>query len=198
MNNTLPQFVVLDTCVLISNVLRHVLLRLAERSVFRVAWSPVIGDEWCRTAGRLWAVPSEDIHAQWDAMQNAFPEASQGDVSAYKTGLKYSDPKDWHVIATARAIQHRHTACSVGVLTRNIKDFNRSELRRLGIQRWAPDAFLTLCFMQHDKLVLEALFQLLGEEKTARRYDEPLALMLKRERLFCLNRLVAVAAENTQ
>ena len=85
--STLPRFVVLDTCVLISNVLRPVLLRLAAENVFCVAWSPVIADEWCRTAERLWSVPNEVIRAQWLALQSDFPNADQGDVSAYKTGL---------------------------------------------------------------------------------------------------------------
>ncbi len=195
---TLPPFVVLDTCVLISNVLRHVLLRLAEQDVFSPAWSPVIGDEWRRTAERLWAVPSDHIHDQWEALQAGFPDADQRDVSAYKAGLKYSDPKDWHVIAVACAVQERYAGSPVGILTRNTKDFNRSELRRLDIQRWEPDAFLSSCFEYHAELVLEALAELLGQEKTARRYDEPLIGMLKRERLFRLNRLIAVAAENAQ
>jgi len=86
----------------------------------------------------------------------------------------------------------------VGILTRNMKDFNRSELRRLGIQRWEPDAFLALCFQTHGELVYEALSALLGDKKTARRYDEPLIEMLKRERLFRLNRLIAVATKNAQ
>jgi hypothetical protein len=141
-------------------------------------------------------VPNEVIRAQWLALQSDFPNADQGDVSAYKTGLKYSDPKDWHVIAVARAVQEQHAGCSVGILTRNMKDFNRSELRRLGIQRWEPDAFLALCFQTHGELVCEALSALLGDEKTARRYDEPLIEMLKRERLFRLNRLIAVATKN--
>ena len=196
--STLPRFVVLDTCVLISNVLRPVLLRLAAENVFCVAWSPVIADEWCRTAERLWSVPNEVIRAQWLALQSDFPNADQGDVSAYKAGLKYSDPKDWHVIAVARAVQEQHAGCSVGILTRNMKDFNRSELRRLGIQRWEPDAFLALCFQTHGELVYEALSALLGDKKTARRYDEPLIEMLKRERLFRLNRLIAVATKNAQ
>jgi hypothetical protein len=172
-------------------------MRLAQRNLFRVVWSPVIGDEWRRTAERLWAVPGADIHAQWHELQCQFPEADQGDVSAHKAGLKYSDPKDWHVIATARAVQSRHPGASAGILTRNVKDFNRSELRRLGIQRWEPDAFLALCFQQHGQLMLEALAGLLGENKAAR-HDEPLAQMLKRERLFRLNRLIAIASENAQ
>lgn len=185
--------------MLISNVLRHVLLRLAEQNVFCVVWSPVIGDEWRRTAERLWAVSNEDIQDQWQALQARFPTADQGDVSFYKAGLKYSDAKDWHIIAAARAAQVRNPGGPVAILTRNIKDFNRSELRRLGIQRWDPDTFLTLCFQTHAERVLEALIELLGDEKkTARLYDEPLVAMLKRERLFRLNRLIAVAAENAQ
>ncbi|MGB3290390.1 MAG: PIN domain-containing protein, partial [Burkholderiaceae bacterium] len=76
-----PETIVLDTCVLISNVLRRAFLHLGAQGCFQLAWSPVIGDEWRRNAARLWGVSAEDVQEQWDALQIAFPLADQGDVS---------------------------------------------------------------------------------------------------------------------
>src|SRR5690554_5944077 len=97
-NPTIPGIIVLDTCVLLSNVLRRMFLRLAEQGCFVPVWSERIGGEWRRNASRIWGVPLEDIETQWADLQQAFPQACQGDVSQYEAGLHRSDPKDWHVI----------------------------------------------------------------------------------------------------
>ena len=185
----IPDFLVVDTCVLISNVLRRLVLGLASSACFEPAWSGVIGDEWKRNAARLWGVPPEDIEAQWDDLQLAFPHADQGDIHAFKLGLHRSDPKDWHVIAVARAILHERPIESVGILTRNIRDFNRSELRSHGIVLFDPDVFLVKCWSQFPER-LQALFELLATDALAAdRPVEALETVLKRERLFRLNRL---------
>lgn len=185
----IPQVLVLDTCVLISNVLRQMLLRLATLACFSPAWSPVIGDEWRRNAARLWNVSEDEISAQWLALQEAFPDADQGDVSLFKAGLRRSDPKDWHVIAAARAAQARGGNPRVGVVTRNIKDFNRSELRGFGLDLYDPDDLLVRCWQQYPASASDA-FQAIPEYARVPGNDtEPLAVILKRERLFRLNRL---------
>jgi hypothetical protein len=190
----LPDVVVIDTCVLMSNVLRPLLLDLAHQSCFKPAWSPVIGDEWRRNAARIWGVTLESVCCQWDALQQDFPQADQGDVGAFKEGLVYSDRKDWHVIAAARAVLARGGGPSVTILTRNIKDFNRSELRRLGLALSDPDQFLVLCLRQRHDLVAGLLDQLPDRCDTSRRGRESLDAILKRERLFRLNRLYPAPA----
>lgn len=191
--NTLPDVVVLDTCVLISNVLRRMLLRLAAQGCFRVAWSPVIGDEWRRNAARLWKVPEEDVHAQWAMLQQAFPDADCGDVSAYKCGLQRSDPKDWHVIAAASKVKARHSEDTVAILTRNIKDFNRRELRELGLFLLDPDRFLLQCWQQFPGPMGEVFVRLPDDALAPGRAREPVEAILRRERLFRLNRLTSCA-----
>ncbi|HUH36406.1 MAG TPA: PIN domain-containing protein [Candidimonas sp.] len=188
---SIPQVLVLDTCVLLSNVLRQLFLRLAALACFSPAWSPVIGDEWRRNAARLWKVSEEEIDAQWLALQEAFPEADQGDVTVYKAGLHRSDPKDWHVIAAARAVRARDAAVRVGVVTRNMKDFNRSELRGLGLDLYDPDDLLVRCWRQYPTSASDA-FQAIPEYARAPGNEtEALEVILKRERLFRLNRLYA-------
>ncbi|MGB6104525.1 MAG: PIN domain-containing protein [Pusillimonas sp.] len=191
MNARLPQVVVLDTCVLISNVLRQALLHLAEQGCFEPAWSTVIGDEWRRNAARLWAVASDDIDAQWQALQRDFPRADCGDVSAFKEGLQRSDPKDWHVIAAARSAQAARQEASVGIVTRNIRDFNRSELRGLGLTLLDPDQLLLRCWEQRPQAIAGLFDVLPGYAQSPGRELEPIAAILKRERLFRFNKVCA-------
>lgn len=180
----LPAVWVLDTCVLLSNPLRRLCFQLAARQVFQPAWSPIIGDEWQRNAQRLWGTAPDALQAHWQAIQQAFPQANQGDVSAWKQGLQYSDAKDWHVIAAARAVQARRGfGGQVGILTRNTRDFNRSELKRLGLLAWDPDRWwwaYAQAGLALPRYVLDHIAQ-----DTVREGETLTTLqMLKRERLF--------------
>ena len=184
----LPGLLVLDTCVLLSNVLRRVLLRLAAQGCFLPVWSERIGNEWRRNAARIWSVPAADVDEQWAALQQAFPEADQGDVSAFEKGLHRSDPKDWHVIAAGRAAKGRHPARTAAIVTRNIRDFNRTELRGYGLTLFEPDELLLrfhLAYPQRMQAVMPdipALATAPGQDPAS------LESILKRERLFRLNR----------
>ncbi|NYT59737.1 PIN domain-containing protein [Alcaligenaceae bacterium] len=189
MKARIPQIIVLDTCVLISNVLRQGFLHLAQQGCFEPAWSRIIGDEWCRTAARLWAVDPADIDAQWQALQQDFPCADCGEISTFKEGLQRSDPKDWHVIAAARAAQAARPQASVGIVTRNIRDFNRSELHRLGLVLLDPDQLLLRCQEEHPQQVTTLLDSLPGYAQAPGKPLEPLADILKRERLFRFNKV---------
>ena len=181
-DDVIPDVVVIDTCVLLSNVLRDLLLGLARQAYFRPAWSAIIGDEWRRNGARIWGIELSEVRDQWAVLQSAFPEADQGDIRPYKTGLHRSDPKDWHVIAAARAARANSSASSVAVLTRNIKDFNRSELRGLGLGLFDPDRFLVRCWGRCPALMRHLMEQIRAD-------GEPLDVILKRERLFRLNRI---------
>lgn len=188
-----PDVLVVDTCVLISSVLRVLLLRMAKSGWFAPVWSPIIGDEWRRTAARLWQTPVDDIAQQWDALQADFPHADMGDVSPYKSGLERSDRKDWHVIAAGRAAVIRYPGSTVAVVTRNIKDFHRAELRQLGLYLFDPDQLMSR-FWSHDAdHVRRALAELPDHSLVPGRKPETLEALLKRERLFRLNRLFQAA-----
>lgn len=187
---TPPDILVLDTCVLISNVLRRALLQLAGQSCFQVAWSHTIGDEWRRNAARLWGVASDDILSQWNQLQQAFPDADQGDVTAFKEGIRRSDPKDWHVVAAGRSVIQKYPQQRVGVLTRNLRDFNRSELRSFGLDLLDPDLFLVRCLGAFPQQMHRMLASLPEEVVAPGRELEPLPTILRRERLFRLNRLL--------
>lgn len=192
--NDLPQLLVLDTCVLLSNLLRRWLLSLAEQSVFQPIWSPIIGDEWRRNAAKIWGVPAQDIQLQWQQLLDDFPHADQGDVQVYKAGLLRSDPKDWHVIAAARAALAGAPTATVGILTRNTKDFNRSELRALGISLFDPDTFFVRCWDCHPEKLAVLIDDMAIYAKSINQPIEAVDVVLKRERLFRLNRIYTGSA----
>ncbi len=184
----------LDACILMSGVLRPALLKLADLGWFQPIWSERIGHEWRRNANRIWEVDADVLQAEWQHMQYRCPRADAGDVTPYLQGLRESDAKDWHVIAAGLAARARWpgAALDAGVLTWNIKDFRRAELRRLGLTLTDPDRLLVR-WWQHDADTVEAVLrQTLAELAAAGRPRAPeLVDALRRERLFRLARLIA-------
>ena len=186
----LPHYVVIDTCVLMSTILKNLLLRLAQNDLFEPVWADYIGEEWRRNASRVWEVSEEDIAAEWQAMQEAFPRANMGVVNQFETGLSRSDPKDWHVIAAGRAALSLEPDYSVCILTRNLRDFNRSELRQVGLSLYSPDEFLVKCYEVAPDLLMQLLTLIPDDAAAIGRPAEPLEAVLRRERLFRLNNLI--------
>jgi hypothetical protein len=186
--------VVLDACVLMSSITGSLLLRLADRGVFQPVWSARIGEEWVRNAARLWKVDIQQVAALWQNLQLRFPDADAGDVLPYETGLRYSDPKDHHVIAAALAKRARcglQRAPEVAVLTWNLKDFNRSELRRVGLDVFNPDRLLAHWWAQDCVPIRSALQGVATDVAAVGREPEPLDTTLHRERLHRVRSLVA-------
>ncbi|CAM5217819.1 PIN domain-containing protein OS=Castellaniella defragrans OX=75697 GN=HNR28_003370 PE=4 SV=1 [Castellaniella defragrans] len=192
MSCSVPPFVVLDACVLMSTVQRRLLLRVADQGVFQPIWTERIGEEWRRNAARVWQIPPETLAEQWKAMNQRFPGAMEANTAPYEVGLRYSDPKDFHVIAAGLA---RRARCglqrppTVQVMTWNLKDFNRSELRRQGLDAYSPDQLLT-GWWRAESSRLDAAVQAVATDSVALGHaPEPLADTLQRERLYRLKRL---------
>jgi hypothetical protein len=189
-----PPFVVLDACVLMSSILRPLLLRLAQDGIFAPVWSARIGEEWIRNAARLWKVTPDEVAVLWESMQDQFPDADAGDVLPYETGLRYSDPKDHHVIAAGLAKRARcglPRPPTVLVMTWNLKDFNRSELRRLGLDAFNPDKLLSAWWGQSRAALRAALQGTATDVAAVGREPEPLDTTLHRAKLYRLRALVA-------
>jgi len=189
MKSSIPGILVLDTCVLLSNVLRPLILAMSGAGGYLPVWSERIGGEWRRNAARIWGVPAEDVDAQWQSLQSAYPMSDQGDVSLFEGGLLRSDPKDWHVIAAGRAARNRHPLRAGAIVTRNLKDFNRTELRGYGLGLLDPDELLTRLYL-HCPQALEGLLpRVLEWASGPGRPADSIESVLKRERLFRFNRL---------
>lgn len=184
-----PDFVVLDTCVLISNILRKLFLRLGQHGCLGPVWGDYIGVEWRRNASRIWEVDEFELDEQWQFMQKQFPQANMGAVHQYESALTRSDPKDRHVIACGIACLQQHPDSQAAIVTWNTKDFNRRELRENGLQLYTPDQVLKLIWHDHAQLLCD-LFELFASD--CREIEKPFVSItetLKRERLFMINKL---------
>lgn len=193
----MPPSLVLDACVLMSGVLRPLLLTLAQEKWCEPVWSDRIGSEWRRNAARLWPIQSDVLEQAWQDMQVTFPLANSSiwpnnhlSADTVEPALRHSDPKDWHVIMAGIQAKQLQPERDVTVVTWNIKDFRRSELRQHGLNLIDPDRLLSQwwatqpdALTRHLKEVIESLIQ------SGRRQPEPFEAFLKRERLFRLGKL---------
>lgn len=190
----------LDACILMSGVLRPLLLNLAEAGLFQPVWSSYIGLEWRRNAARLWPIKRDVLSDEWASMQQRFPHACYDppmieNVASIQPQnqplLRRSDAKDHHVImAGVRACHEAEKSTLANVLTWNIRDFNRTELRQFHLGLLNPDQLLSGWWANHSELItdqLERIIQTLISD--GRRQPAPMADFLHRERLFRFKQL---------
>jgi hypothetical protein len=176
-----------------SGIVRRLMLSLAAEGVYQPVWSERIGDEWRRNAARLWAIPPEVLTEQWVDMNTRFPHATEGNLEPYEAILRYSDPKDFHVIAAGLA---RRARCAlqhppkVIVTTWNLKDFNRSEMRRQGLDVFNPDRLLSQWWQEKADQMRPSIQAIPSDYIALGREPEPLSATLHRERLYRLKALV--------
>lgn len=188
---------VLDACIMMSGLLRPLLLNLAKTGLFAPLWTDKIGQEWQRNAARLWPIDPELLKSEWQSMQEQFPAANMGDVTPFEASLKHTDRKDKHVAATGIAAVETTQAVSISVLTWNIKDFSRSELRRQRLGLIDPDRLFSQWWPTHRQVLSEALNLTVAElVSSGRRQPEPMLCMLRRDRLFRLAGLYELAQKN--
>ncbi len=201
-----PNHLVLDACVLMSGVLRPLLLTLGQQHWFKPVWSERIGSEWRRNASRLWVVPADVLDNEWQHMQQSFPEANSSNwpnqtltPDTVTPALKHSDPKDWHVVMAGIQAKQRAPDQDVTIVTWNIKDFRRSELRQHGLNLMDPDRLLCLWWATRAQALTLYLSETIDNLVTSgRRQAEPLENFLKRERLYRLCKLYQALPNPTQ
>jgi len=182
---------------MMSGLLRPLLLQLARTGLFAPLWTDKIGQEWQRNAARLWPIDPELLKTEWQAMQEQFPAADMGDVTPFEVSLKHTDRKDKHVAATGIAAVSAALHGPISVLTWNIKDFSRSELRRQQLGLIDPDRLLSQWWPTHRQTLLEALDKTVAElVSSGRRQPEPILGMLRRDRLFRLAGLYELAQKS--
>jgi hypothetical protein len=150
-------------------------------------WTDKIGQEWQRNAARLWPIEPELLQNEWQLMQEQFPRSNMGDVTAFETDLRRTDRKDKHVAAAGIAAVARQVAQPISVLTWNLKDFSRSELRKQQLGLIDPDRLLSQWWATESPLLQQHIDATIKELFiTGRRQPEPVVAMLKRDRLFRL------------
>lgn len=184
-----PHYVVLDTCVLISNTVRKLLIRMAQHQCIAPVWGEYIGEEWRRNIPKIWDVSEDFAEREWNFMQQQFPAANMGVVHEFEEKLRYSDEKDHHVIACGLSMQQKAPELAISIITWNLKDFARREIRDLGLYLYSPDQLLSMLWTDHKELMLD-LFEFFAID--AMEVGRPVLTVpefLKRERLFALKKL---------
>ncbi len=141
--------VVLDANVLFPASLRDILLRCAEKNLFRLRVSQQIWDEVVRNLFSTGRLTSEQV-ARLDTAIQAFLRRTNALVTGYESLIPNltNDPKDRHVLAVAI---HAHAQT---IVTVNLKDFPAHALSSHGVVAQHPDPFLTcLYYARPDVLV---------------------------------------------
>lgn len=184
-----PHYVVLDTCVLISNTVRKLLIRMAQHNCIAPVWGDYIGEEWRRNIPKIWDVSDDYATREWNFMQQQFPEANMGLVHEFEKGLRYSDEKDHHVIACALSKQLDISDQNISIITWNLKDFARREIRELGLYLYSPDQLLAMLWPKHKELMMDLFNFFAIDALEVGREELPILEFLKRERLFALKKL---------
>ena len=184
-----PYYVVLDTCVLISNTVRKLLIRMAQHQCIAPVWGDYIGEEWRRNIPKIWDVSDEFAEREWDFMQRQFPDANMGLVHEFEKNLRHSDKKDFHVIACALSMQQKAPDHNISIITWNLKDFARREIRELGLYLYSPDQLLSLLWATHKERMIDLFDFFAIDAMELGRPALTVSEFLKRERLFALKKL---------
>jgi len=144
--------VFIDACVLFPNLVRGIVLRLADAGLFRPAWSPRVLAEWRIAATRDGGLAAESIvNATVARMAATFPDASVTPDPAVEQTLNLPDPADTHVLAAA-------IAAGAGVLlTFNMRDFPVRRLAAHGIIPRHPDGFLWEMLSHEPEVVCQVI-----------------------------------------
>jgi predicted nucleic acid-binding protein len=180
---SVPQPVVLDTCVLVDACLRDLLLRLAETpALYLPRWSGEIMAELERTLTDKLGVSA----ARWEHLHSQLGEHFAGSwVDAEFRGWiprLTNHQKDRHVLAAAIQAEARQ------IVTYNLKDFAPADLAAWSVSAVSPDAFLCDCFEADPDTALGKLDLLAADS------NRPLPALLDRLRRVNLHAFAALAS----
>lgn len=165
----------LDACVLYPAGIRDVLLSFAAESMYKVAWSAEVHDEWTRNLLLNRSdLTAEQLNRTVDAMNSAFPDAQIENYHLILPSLVLPDYNDRHVLAAA-------ICCKASVIvTTNLKDFPINIVSQWNIEIQHPDDFLSSQFELNPWLGIEAIGKILkrlknppvSKEELIKRYQE--------------------------
>lgn len=142
----------LDANVIYPAGLRDMLLRLADRNLYRACWSAMVHEEWMQNVLNDRSDLSFDrLQRTRETMDRHFPDALVVGFEPLIDGLSLPDPDDRHVLAAA--IRGRADV----IVTKNLKDFPRERLDPYGIEARHPDDFDLSLFGLYQDAVLEAV-----------------------------------------
>jgi predicted nucleic acid-binding protein len=125
---------VLDTSVLVPITLADMLLRVADKGMYRPLWSDRILAE--AQAAIAEVHPGFDAGKRLASMREAFNDALVTGWEELEPGINLPDQADKHVVAAAVR------GGAQGIITVNAQDFPAAALEPLGLEVIHPDDFL--------------------------------------------------------
>ncbi len=147
-----PSVAVLDACVLYPFHLRNVLVQAAIDRLIDARWTNEIHGEWMRSLiADVPSIPLERLLATRQLMNIALPGATVSGYAELIPTLELPNPDDRHVVAAAI------TARAQVILTWNLRDFPAAALKKHGIRRQTPDAFLAELYDREPELMVSLL-----------------------------------------
>lgn len=147
----MPCTVVYDACVLYPAPLRDLLMRLALADVCRARWTNLIHDEWIRNVLKQRPELKPTDLARTRELMNSHAQDSL--VTGFEhliPSIDLPDPNDRHVVAAA--IQAEASL----IVTFNLKDFPRTQLKHFNLTAQQPDTFIVDLIALYPSQVLEA------------------------------------------
>lgn len=133
-----PPVAVYDACVLYPFQLRNLLVQCAADRLVEARWSDEIHDEWIRNLlAKEPRLTRARLEATRDLMERVLPQARVTGYLARIPAITLPDPGDRHVVAAGE-----EAGASI-IVTWNVRDFPAAELRKHGLRKLTPDAFLT-------------------------------------------------------
>ena len=149
-----PDVVFLDANVLFSPTLTDTLLTMADHGLYKPTWSEEVLDE-VREAIREKRpdAPQEPIDRRFQAMRDAFPEATVSSYKSMEETLQYMerDTDDKHVLAAAIKGDAKT------IVTDNAQDFPEEATKPYGIEVQTADQYLETMLQRHPKEMMAVL-----------------------------------------
>lgn len=139
--------VVYDACVLYSNTIRDLLVRLAITGVVQAKWTEEILDEVDRNLAEHGIGDPEKRARRRRLMNEAVPDCLVTGYEPFIDGLKLPDEDDRHVLAAAIK------AGAQVIVTDNLRDFPADYLEPWGIEAKSADDFVMDLIDMYDRIV---------------------------------------------
>jgi hypothetical protein len=147
-----PPVAVFDACILYPFHLRNIVVQAAVDRVVEARWTDAIHEEWIRNlAANAPAIPIARLENARRLMNEAVPTAMVRGYEDHIATVNLPDPDDRHVVAAGIA------GGASTIVTWNVRHFPLIELKKFGLRRESPDAFLAGLYDQASDLMIGSL-----------------------------------------
>jgi hypothetical protein len=175
-----PAVAVYDACILYPFHLRNIVVQAAEDDLIEARWTDEIHDEWVRNVARRQHVPVAKLQRLCQVMNAMLPAATVTGYEKHIAAVNLPDSDDRHVVAAGIA------ADATVILTWNLRDFPPKELKKFGLRRETPDAFLSGVYDNVPELMVASLANARRNLTKTQLSAPDFVNMLPRQRLFQL------------